>query len=125
MTIVKAPNFEENEVINLVRDIIPTSKIVGNIGSELSYILDHESASTFKDLFACFEGSMCLTFQSIIVLRFLRAQVFLLVSSRDIFKTAFISAIFSMVERYRLCIWLVHRNDVMENVKNENESLNN
>ena len=108
MTIVKAPNFEENEVINLVRDIIPTSKIVGNIGSELSYILDHESAGTFKDLFACFEGGMSLTFQSIIASRLFRAQFFLLVSSTDIFKTAFISAIVSMVEHYFIHIWLVH-----------------
>lgn len=100
MTIVKAPNFEENEVMNLVRDIIPASKIVGNIGSELSYILDHESANTFKDLFACFEESMCLNFQSFIALLVLRAQLFLLVSSWIFFKIAFIAAIAWMIELF-------------------------
>ena len=56
MTIVKSPQFQENKVVSLVHELIPTAKQVGNIGAELSYILDHESARAFKDLFEHFEG---------------------------------------------------------------------
>ena len=60
MTIVKSPQFQENKVVSLVHELIPTAKQVGNIGAELSYVLEHESARVFKDLFERLEGGSFL-----------------------------------------------------------------
>ena len=56
MTIVKAPGFRENEVMKLIREKIPTSKIVSNIGAEMAYVLEDESSTHFKELFSLLEG---------------------------------------------------------------------
>ncbi|XP_065052485.1 phospholipid-transporting ATPase ABCA3-like isoform X1 [Rhopilema esculentum] len=56
LTLVKEPLFQENDVISLIREMVPSAKLVGNIGAEMSYILEHESSKVFKDLFAAFEG---------------------------------------------------------------------
>ena len=58
MIIVKSPQFEENRVVSLIQELIPTAKQVSNIGAELSYILDHDSAKVFKDLFERLEGGL-------------------------------------------------------------------
>ena len=58
MTIVKSPQFQETRVVSLIHEMIPTAKQVGNIGAELSYILDHDSAKVFKDLFQRLEGGL-------------------------------------------------------------------
>ena len=56
MTIVKSPQFQETQVVSMINKMIPTAKQVGNIGAELSYILEHESSKMFKNLFECLEG---------------------------------------------------------------------
>ena len=56
MTIVKSPQFQENKVVSLIHDLIPTAKQVSNIGAELSYILDNDSSKMFKSLFESLEG---------------------------------------------------------------------
>ena len=56
MTIVKGPNFQENQTRNLIAKAVPTSKVVGNLGAEMSYILEEESTKYFKHLFEQLEG---------------------------------------------------------------------
>eukprot|EP00794_Sanderia_malayensis_P017576 gene17576-19328_t len=55
MTIVKAPGFQENEVINLITTNIPNAKMVSNIGAELAYVLEDESSKHFKEFFTILE----------------------------------------------------------------------
>ena len=61
MTLVKSPQFRETEVVSQILDVVPAAKQVSNIGAEMSYILDHDSAKMFKSLFERFEGGKCVT----------------------------------------------------------------
>ena len=56
MTLVKGPDFHENETISLVSGAVTSAKLVGNLGAEMSYILDQESSKHFKGLFKVLEG---------------------------------------------------------------------
>ena len=56
MTIVKGTEFNESETVKLVNNTIPSAKMVGNIGAEMSYILEESSTKLFKGLFEQLEG---------------------------------------------------------------------
>lgn len=56
MTIVKGPDFQENQTQSLIANKVPTSKMVGNLGAEVSYVLDEQSTKYFKGLFEELEG---------------------------------------------------------------------
>ncbi|XP_057304734.1 phospholipid-transporting ATPase ABCA3-like [Hydractinia symbiolongicarpus] len=51
MTLVKGQNFQENKTRSLISEAIPSAKLVGNVGLEMSYILEEESTGLFKGLF--------------------------------------------------------------------------
>ena len=57
MTIVKGSEFNELETVKSVSNAIPSAKMVGNIGAEMSYILDESSTKLFKGLFEQLEGT--------------------------------------------------------------------
>ena len=56
MTIVKGPEFDETKTCRLVNTSIPSAKMVGNLGAEMSYILEESSTKQFKGLFEQLEG---------------------------------------------------------------------
>ncbi|XP_047137876.1 phospholipid-transporting ATPase ABCA3 isoform X1 [Hydra vulgaris] len=55
LTLVKGNNFKETKTKSLFAEKIPTSKLVSNIGAEISYILDEENSKHFKGLFSVLE----------------------------------------------------------------------
>lgn len=56
MTIVKGTEFNERDTVNMVSQTIPSAKMVGNLGAEMSYILEESSTKLFKGLFEQLEG---------------------------------------------------------------------
>ena len=56
LTLVKSPNFEEERIVSLIREQVPTAKMAGNVAAELSYILNEDSTKQFKPLFEKLEG---------------------------------------------------------------------
>ena len=56
MTIVKGNNFNELDTVKMVNTTIPSAKMVGNIGAEMSYVLDESTTKQFKGLFEQLEG---------------------------------------------------------------------
>ena len=60
LTLVKGSNFKETKTKSLFAEKLPTSKLVGNIGAEMSYILDEQNVKQFKDLFIALEGKNCV-----------------------------------------------------------------
>eukprot|EP00111_Clytia_hemisphaerica_P020496 TCONS_00060371-protein len=57
MTIVKSPEFDETKTCSLVNTTIPSAKMVGNLGAEMSYILEESSTKQFKGLFEQLEDN--------------------------------------------------------------------
>lgn len=58
MTLVKGQSFQENKTRSLISEAIPSAKLVGNVGLEMSYILEEESTGLFKGLFEELEGML-------------------------------------------------------------------
>ncbi|KAJ8317951.1 hypothetical protein KUTeg_003042 [Tegillarca granosa] len=57
MVIVKDKTCNVNQLIQLVKSYVPLAKVESNVGSELSFVLPHESSSKFESMFLDLEGN--------------------------------------------------------------------
>ena len=56
MVVVKEPSCNSGDVTNIVTSLVPGSKNITDVGTELSYVLPSNSTHSFPQLFDSLEG---------------------------------------------------------------------
>jgi ABC-type multidrug transport system ATPase subunit len=88
MTLVKTPSCDVSKVERLITSSVAGSKMVGNVSSELSFILPRDQSTAFPELFGSLEDhKMNLGIESYGVSVTTMEEVFLRVSSGEMGST--------------------------------------
>ena len=57
MVMVKEPSCDVGKIEDTITKYVPEAKLESNISAELSFVLPHESASQFEQLFTVLESN--------------------------------------------------------------------